>query len=159
MDLVLGRHAGDDADAVDLAHRLVVAHRAELGAGDGPALDAELVRDRLRGDGMVAGDHPDLDAGRLRLRDGGLCRRPRRVDDADDGEERQPVDGRQQVGVRVERRRVEVLLAGRHDPQAHRPEPFVLGEVGVADLGDRDLGAVGAVGGDWPAPGAGRVRP
>ena len=37
----------------------------------------------------------------------------------DDREERQPVDGRQQVGVRVERRRVEVLLAGRHDAQAH----------------------------------------
>ena len=28
VDLVLGRDAGDDADPVDLAHRLVVAHRA-----------------------------------------------------------------------------------------------------------------------------------
>ena len=55
---------------------------------------------------------------------------------------------RQQVGVRVERRRVEVLLAGRHDPQALRAQALVLGEVVVADLGDRDLRAVRAVGAD-----------
>ena len=61
-------------------------------------------------------------------------------------EQRHPVEQRQQVGIRVERRRVEVLLAGRHDPQALLAEPIVLGQVGVADLGDRDLGAVRAVG-------------
>ncbi len=49
---------------------LVVGHRRELGAGDRPALDAELACDRLGGDGVVAGDHPDLDAGRVRLGDG-----------------------------------------------------------------------------------------
>ena len=119
VDLVLGGDAGDDADPVDLAHRLVVAHRAELGAGDRAALDAELVGDRLGRDRVVAGDHPDLDPGRLRLRDGVLRGRPRRIHDPDDREERQPIDGGQQVRVRIERGRVEVLLAGGHDPEAH----------------------------------------
>ena len=47
-DLVLGRDARDDADAVDRVERLVVAHRGELGAGDGASLDAELPGDRRR---------------------------------------------------------------------------------------------------------------
>ena len=134
VDLVLGRDTGDDADAVDLAHGFVVAQRAELGAGDRPAFDAQLVGDRLGGDRMVAGDHADLDACRVRLGDGGLGGRSGRIDDAHDGQQREPVDGRQQVGVRVEGGRVEVLLARRHDPQAHRAKALVLGEVGVADL-------------------------
>ena len=46
------------------------------------------------------------------VRDGVLRGRPRRVDDADDREQLQAVEQRQQVGVRVERGRVEVL-AGR----------------------------------------------
>ena len=57
--------------------------RAEVGAGDRPTLDPELVGDRLGRDRVVAGDHPDLDPGRVRLRDGGLRGRPRRIDDAD----------------------------------------------------------------------------
>ena len=52
----------------------------------------ELVGDGLSGDRVVAGDHPDLDARRVRLGDGGLGGRPRRIDDADDGEEGQPVE-------------------------------------------------------------------
>ena len=146
VDLVLGGDAGDDADAVDLAHRLVVAHRAELGAGDRAALDPELVGDRPGGDRVVAGDHPDLDPGRLRLGDGVLRGRPRRIHDPDDREEREPIDGGQQVRVRVERGRVEVLLAGRHDPEALGAEAFVLGEVAVADLRDRHHAPIGPVG-------------
>ena len=71
---------------------------AELGAGDRAALDPELAGDRLRRDGVVAGDHPHLDPGRLRERDRRLRRRARRVDDADEREHRQPVEQRQQVG-------------------------------------------------------------
>ena len=40
--LVLGRDARDHADVVDRRVELVVGHRRELGAGDRPALDAEL---------------------------------------------------------------------------------------------------------------------
>ena len=87
--LVLGRDARDHADAVDLAlERLVVAHRRPLGAGDRAAPDPELARDRLGGDGVVAGDHAHLDAGRVRLGDRRLRLRPRRVDDADEREQR-----------------------------------------------------------------------
>ena len=57
----------------------------------------------------------------------------------DDREEGEAVDGGQQVRVRVEGRRVEVLLAGRHDPQALGAQALVLGEVVVAHRSDRDV--------------------
>ena len=84
---------------------LLVAELGELGAGDGAALDAELARDRLRGDRVVAGDHPDLDAGGVRDGDRRLRGRPRRVDDADQREQREVVHQREQVGAGVEGRR------------------------------------------------------
>ena len=90
--------------------------------------DAQLLGDRLGGDGVVAGDHPDLDPGAVGLGDRLLGRRPRRVDDADEGQEGHPVEERQEVRVRVEGRRVEVLAPGRHDPQALRAEALVLVE-------------------------------
>src|SRR5262249_28065964 len=58
---VLGRAACDDADPVDRRKRLVVAHRGPLRSRDRAAFDAELLRDRLGGDGVVAGDHAPLD--------------------------------------------------------------------------------------------------
>ena len=101
--------------------------------------DAQLARDRLGGDGVVAGDHAHLDAGRMRDRDGRLRRRPRRIDDAHERQQRHAVQQRQQVGGRVERGRVEVLAAGGHDPQALPAQALVLREVGRLELvGDRD---------------------
>ena len=54
------------------------------------------------------------------------------------------VDERQQVGVRVEGRRVEVPLRGRHDPKTLRPQSIVLGQVLLAalvgELEDRPIG-------------------
>ena len=116
---------------------LVVGHRRELGAGDRPARDAELAGDRLGGDRVVAGDHPDLDAGRVGLRDRVARLGPRRVDDADQRQQLEVRDQRQEVGVRVERGRVEVALGGRHDAQALRAEPLVLGQVRLAYVVDR----------------------
>ena len=137
VDLVLGGDAGDDADVVDPAIGFLVGHRAELGAGDGLALDAELARDGIGRDGVVAGDHPDLDAGGLCLGDGVAGLGARRVDDPDDGQELEVADQWQEVGVRVERGRIEVALAGGHDPQALGAESVVLGEERLADLVDR----------------------
>ena len=87
--LVLGRHPRDDADVVELAQELLVAHRGELGAGDGPALDAELPGDRGGRRRVVTGDHPDLDPRVVALgdRDPGLG--ARRVDDADHRQQRE----------------------------------------------------------------------
>ena len=87
--LVLGRHPRDDPDVVELAQQLLVAHRGELGAGDRPALDAQLAGDRGGRRRVVAGDHPDLDPGVVALgdRDPGLG--ARRVDDADHREQRE----------------------------------------------------------------------
>ena len=81
-DLLLGRHAGDHADLVDLLVGLVLAELRELARRRSRGPDAELTRDRLGGDGVVAGDHPHLDAGGVRFGDRRLGRRTRRVDDA-----------------------------------------------------------------------------
>jgi hypothetical protein len=43
---VLRADAGDDTDAVDLDQCLLVAHGAELGAGEHGVVDAELAGDR-----------------------------------------------------------------------------------------------------------------
>jgi hypothetical protein len=52
------------------------------------------------GGGVVAGDHPHPDAGRAALGDRRLGLRPRRVDDADHGQQRQLVDQADQLAVR-----------------------------------------------------------
>ena len=101
--LVLGRHSGDDADAVDLGFELVVGKGGELGAGERASFDAELAGDRGGGRGVVAGDHADADAGVLAEGDGVLGLLARRVDDADEGEQLELGDQRQQVARRVER--------------------------------------------------------
>ena len=117
------------------AEQLVVAHGGELGAGDGAAGDAEVLRDRCGGDRVVAGDHAHLDPGGVRDRDRVLRRRPRRVDDAHERERRQPVQQREEVGVRVERRRVEVLPPCREDAETLLAEPLVLGLVALLEPG------------------------
>ena len=78
----------------------------------------ELPGDRGRGDRVIAGDHPDPDAGRPGCRDRGLGGGPRRVDDSHQGEHLQIGDQREQVGGRVEGRRVEVLASGGQHAQA-----------------------------------------
>ena len=83
---------------------------------------------------MVTGDHPDLDAGRVRRGDCRLRLRPRWVDDAHEGEQGHPVQHGEQVAVRVEGGRVEVLGPGGQDPQSLLRKAFVLGEVPVAEV-------------------------
>ncbi len=107
--------------SVDLPEHHVVVQRLELGTGDRRARDPQLLGDHGAGDGGVPGDHADVDAGALGLRDGGLRGRPRRIGDADEREEREAVDRLQEVGVRVERGRVEVLPTGGHESQPSLP--------------------------------------
>src|SRR5207302_6216682 len=63
-------------------------------------------------------DHPDLDAGRLRLGDraGGLW--TWRVEDADEGQKGEAAHHPEKVASGVESERVEVPASGGHDPQA-----------------------------------------
>src|SRR4029450_9535796 len=103
--LVLRCHARDHADPLDRLEQLLVAHRPDLGARDGAALDAKLLGDRSRGHRMVAGDHPNLDSGTLRPLDRVLCRRTRRIDDSDEGEQRQAVEEGQPGGSSGQPRR------------------------------------------------------
>ena len=98
-DLVLGRDPGDHADLGQLLEQLVVAHRGELGAGDRAALDPQLTGDRGRGGGVVAGDHPDPDAGVVALGDRRLRLRTRRVHDADHRQQREVGDQLDEVTV------------------------------------------------------------
>src|SRR3954447_26047354 len=51
--LLLGRHARDHADPVDLPVGLLVRHLRELRSRDRTAFDAELPRDRARRDRVV----------------------------------------------------------------------------------------------------------
>ena len=102
-DLVLRRDARDDADAVDLVRGL---RRRSCAANSAPVIARpsmpELLRDRLGGDRVVAGDHAHLDAGVLAMaiaafaagRGGSTM--PTSVSSGE------AVDQLQQVGVRVE---------------------------------------------------------
>ena len=60
---------------------------SELGAGDHARAQPELVGDRPGGDGVVAGDHADVDPGGERDADGVLGLGAQRVDDADQRDE------------------------------------------------------------------------
>ena len=141
---MLGRDPGDHADLVDPPQRLGIAHRPELGPGDHLPLDAQLPRDRARGDRVVAGDHPDPDPGRLRGRDGSLAvGRGGSTIPTSDSSSRPSTSG-EQVGVGVEGGRVEVLAGGGQHPQALLAEPLVLRQVALPEL---------AVGGHRPRVG------
>ena len=59
-----------------LLGELLVGQRGELGAGEGPALDAQLLADGRGGHRVVAGDHAHLDAGAVALGDGRPWPRP-----------------------------------------------------------------------------------
>ena len=102
-DLVLGRDAGDDADVVDLARRpassLIAANSAPVIARPSmPSWRAIASAVTAWSPVIIRTWMPAACA----RGDRGLGRRPRRVDDADQREQRQPVHQRQQVGVRVE---------------------------------------------------------
>ena len=101
-DLVLRRHAGNDADVVEFGDQLLVAHGGELRARQRLARDAELVADRRSGHRVVASDHPHLDAGAMALFDGHLRLGTGRVDDADHGQQCR-VRGRRRGGERPDR--------------------------------------------------------
>ena len=72
--LVLGSHAAEDVELSGsaLGAARIVGHRLELGAGDDPGSEAEVVGDGLGRDRVVAGDHADVDAGGLGGRDRSL---------------------------------------------------------------------------------------
>ena len=89
---------------VDLLVELGVGERRELGAGQRPALDSELGGDRGRGRRVVAGDHAGADPRLLAAGDRVPRLLARRIDDADEREQRQPLDLVEQRAVGVETR-------------------------------------------------------
>ena len=62
-DLVLGRDPAEHVQLRESFDHLGVGQALQIGAGDEPGPELELIRDRPRGDGVVAGDHPHVDAG------------------------------------------------------------------------------------------------
>ena len=132
--LVLRRDTGDDADLVDLRLRLLVAQRAKLRAGDGASGDAQLFGDGGGGDGVVAGDHAHPDASGLRLGNRRLGLGTRRIDDADQREQRQVADEWQQVGVGIEAGGIEVFARERHDTQPLLAQARVVRQILLARL-------------------------
>ena len=93
---------------------------ANCGAGDRPALDAQLPGDRGGRRRVVAGDHPDPDPGVVALGDRDLGLGSRRVDDADHRQQRELLHLVDEVATRREHARVEVALRHHHDPLARR---------------------------------------
>ena len=77
------RAAGAASSSSDSACSSAAADRARP--------EPERLADRLRGDGVVAGDHADVDAGAERRLDGGLRLGAQRVDDPHHADERQVV--------------------------------------------------------------------
>ena len=157
--LVLRSDPGDDADLAHLCAELLVADRRELGAGQGAALDPELAGDRGRGRGVVAGDHPDPDAGVLAEGDRVPRLLARRVDDADEGEQRQVLHLREQVAAGVEGRGVEVARGHRQHAQALAGEPVVLGQDTIACAALRARSSRRRPGSATSARAARRARP
>ena len=76
-DLVLGRDPAEDVELREPFDHLGVGQLLQIGAGDDARTEPELVGDRPRGHGVVAGDHPDVDAGIER--DAHCVARPRRA--------------------------------------------------------------------------------
>ena len=82
-------------------HHLGVGEPGEIGARDDARTELELVGDGTSGDGVVAGDHADVDPGveRDAYRLLGLC--AQRVDDSDQGNEGEPGYGRHGIRHRA----------------------------------------------------------
>ena len=127
----------------ELAHHLFVGEMLQLGPGENAGAEAEFVGDRTGGDGMVARDHADVDAGAERHVDGVLRLGAERVDDADQRDEDEVVHGRHRI---VDRRRhrliVEIASGEREHAQPLLGQLLVGVQDLLADLVDRDLPAV-----------------
>ena len=126
------------------AQQLLVAHRGELGAGDRAALDAQLAGDRGGRRRVVAGDHPDPDAGVVALGDRRPGLGPRRVDDADhreQGELLDLVDAGRRPAVSDAGSKSRCATTMTRSPAFAIWSLAVEGEVPVV-VGDRDQGAV-----------------
>ena len=102
--------------------------RLQLRPADGTRAEAEVGADRRRRDGVVAGDHPHVDARAQGDLDGVLGLGTQRVDDADHSREGQVLH--ECHGVRFHLRHVALVEhAGREgeDAQALLGEPLVGG--------------------------------
>ena len=108
-DLVPGGDAGDHAD-IAIASSPPRRSSRRTRPADDLAVDAELAGDRGSGHRVIAGDHPDLDPGRFRLRDRCPGTGPRRVDDPDQASSSRSVTSASN-SARDRSRRVEVLRA------------------------------------------------
>ena len=115
-DLVLGRNARIDGDALDLLVQLLVAHRVQLRARDrliALQKDTQFLSDRGRRRDVVARDHDGLDARLAADGDCRLCLGTGRVDHADEPEEGEPVFQFLAGGLRGDG--IDVLIAdGEH---------------------------------------------
>ncbi|EXI65151.1 MAG: hypothetical protein AW08_03423 [Candidatus Accumulibacter adjunctus] len=134
--LVLGRDAGEDGRRCDHLAQRRTGDALDLAAFTRLAAQAEVARDGGGGCAVVAGDHFHGNAGSLADPDGLLRLRPRRVDDADQGDQRQIVGPAHQVTGRVE-------IAGGNAPAGQREHAHrAVGEGGV---GGAEGGAGGVV--------------
>ncbi len=153
---------GDPAEDVQpgqpLDH-LVIGQVLQLGAGDDAGPEAEFVGDRAGGDGVVAGDHPDVDAGAERGADRVPGLGAQRVHDPDQRDKDQVRDGGHRVCERRGHRRVIQVLDGeREDPQPALGQLAVGGqELARGRCRSAPAGRATGPGRSGPAPRPGRL--
>jgi hypothetical protein len=132
---LLGFHAGKDIGLVSGGGQCRFIESGQFPAGYHPfAVQADLARNGLCRDGMVAGDHLDPDAGRVAVADGADRRLAWRIDHADQAEQRQVGDG----GI-VERCVARALSAGQQQDAHSLPGQRVCGLLDIARLEWSDL--------------------
>ncbi len=126
---MLWRDPRDDANLVNLAQRLLIAHGGEIRAADRPTGDTQLLGDGSGGDCVVASDHAHLDASGSRLGDRHFRLGAWRIDDADKRQHGQVVHQWQEVGGGIERGWIEVAARDSHDTQALFAKPLIVRDI------------------------------
>ena len=128
LDLVLGGDAGEHRGFLDALRKLGDANPVEFGASQHHSFQAQFAGDGGGGDGVVAGDHLDLDAGLLAQANRVAGLGAGRIDDADQSDQSELLRPGQQVGGRVK-------LVCRDIAFGHRQHAHGLaGEIGILGL-------------------------
>ena len=130
--LVLRSDATEHMQVGKLPHDLFVGEALQLGSGQDARAEPELIGDRPGGNGVVAGDHPDIDPGSQRGADRVPGFGAQRIDDPDERDHDQILHRRHRV---LDRGRhsgvVEVAGGERQHPQPLLGELLVRSRISV----------------------------
>ena len=140
LDLVLRRHARKHRGLFDVARQLGHVDAVQFGAGQHRTVQAQLAGNGRCSEGMVAGDHLDLDAGLLAQLDRVARFRARRVDEADESGQAELPRPRHRIGSGIEVAQRDVSVCNGQHAHGLAGETGVLGlECGAGRLVQRRI--------------------